>query len=32
MMDWLNLDDGGRRANYHAFRNEGSGVAGLDAS
>ena len=32
MMDWINADDSGRRAIYHAFRNEGSGVAGLDAS
>lgn len=32
MMDWLHAGDSVRRALYHEFRNEGSGVAGLDAS
>lgn len=32
MMDWINADDAGKRSIYRAFRNEGSGVAGLDAS
>lgn len=32
LMDWIHADDDKKRAIYHAFRNEGSGVAGLENS
>lgn len=32
MMDWIKASEAGRRAIYHAWRNEGPTAAGLDAT